>query len=161
MQSSRSSRSENDFRPVRDAVEKGETVSLAAQRVISRRVAMGIDAMARPIDADYAEFHRMVTEKVEAFTTAHDVLMRQSVAMTSALAKLAFDEATATARGWTSLAFAANPLVLWTSQGRFLAETAERLVALTNRTTELGLSTGEAVVAPVFDRVMENDRRLS
>jgi hypothetical protein len=53
-------------------------IAIATTQVITKRVKLGMAAAFNPLRADRAEFSRMVPEKVEAFSTAGMIMLKQS-----------------------------------------------------------------------------------
>jgi hypothetical protein len=74
-------------------------IAIATTRVIAKRVALGMAATFNPLRADRAEFSRMVPEKVEAFSTAGMVMLKQSGQANRQMMRFASDEVMTTARG--------------------------------------------------------------
>lgn len=123
-------------------VALGETLS-ASQRVAERRGAMMGDAARSPLAGDYAEFGRMLPEKLSAFTGAAEnwfadcfEVQRQMIAQ--------FADASSFMAGG-----GANPMA-------FMARGAER----SNRVAITAMSAGGKALAPVHRAATRNAKRL-
>ncbi len=128
------------------AFRMSETMS-ASQRVIDSRTSLMRNAVADPMRADHAELGRMVPEKVAAFSTAGDAMMKGWFAWNDAVFAEARHLGTMAARGRTPTPF--EWMTLW-SRG------AEFGVAATERSARVGAS----ALAPVHAKATSNARRL-
>jgi hypothetical protein len=101
-----------------NATHAGE-IARASSQVVAKRVALGMVAALNPLQADYVEFARRIPEKVEAFTAAGMVMMKQSGQAGRQFICLASDEVMTTARATIEMAGCSNPATLAEAQRRF------------------------------------------
>jgi hypothetical protein len=138
----------------------GGEIAVATGQVVARRVALGVAATFNPLQADRAEFSRMVPEKVEAFSSAGMVMLEQSGQTNRHIMRSASDEVMTTARATIEMTGCSNPAALMAAQGRFarawFARAAANWIALGIRTFE---AQSEAM-APIRRTVVANAERL-
>jgi hypothetical protein len=138
----------------------GGEIAVATTRVIGRRVALGIAASIDPLSADRAEFSRMVPEKVEAFSGAGMVLLKQSGEAGLQLLHHALDEVMTVAHASMDMAACRNPAALMEAQGSFVRAWFGRA---TSRWFAMGVDAFEAqsaAMAPIRETVVANAKRL-
>jgi O-methyltransferase involved in polyketide biosynthesis len=138
----------------------GGEIAVASSHVIGKRVALGIAASINPLRADRAEFSRMVPEKVEAFTSAGRVMLKQSGQASRQMLRHASDEVMTTARATIEMTACANPAALMDAQSRFARAWFGRA---TSRWIAMGLQAFEAqsaAMAPIRQTVVANAERL-
>ena len=116
--------------------------------------------MLDPLQADHAEFGRMVPEKVEAFSTAGRIALNYSSEANLHLTRLASDEVFATARAAIDMASCATPVALAQAQMRFAIAWVDRATANFFALGTLALKSQDAVMAPLRDAVAINGQRL-
>jgi hypothetical protein len=90
-------------------------IAIAAGHVIIKRVALGIAAAFDPGARDHAELARMVTEKVEAFSSAGMAMLTQSHQASQHIVHLAFREVLTTARATIAMTGCRSPAALVSS----------------------------------------------
>jgi glutamate synthase domain-containing protein 2 len=139
----------------------GDEIARASQHVISKRVALGIQAALRPHRADHVEFARIVPEKVEAFSAAGKVMMQKSdEANRKILEDVSFEVATA-ASAALSMGRCSSPADLAVAQGRYaygwMGRAASRFVSM----GMFAMSAQAAALAPIRQTVVENSERLA
>jgi hypothetical protein len=135
-------------------------IAVAAGQVIARRVALGVAAAMDPLRADHSEFDRMVPEKLEAFSAASIIMLRQSSQATQQITRFAADAVMTAARATIAMAGCRSPVALAQAQGSFAfgwwGRITENLMAM----GMLALGTQEAVMAPIRLTVTANAQRL-
>jgi len=135
-------------------------IAVATSQVIGKRVALGVAASFNPLQADRTEFSRMVPEKVEAFSSAGMVILKQSGQAGRQMLRHASDEAVTAARAAIEMAACSNPAALMEAQGRFARAWFGRA---TSRWVAMGLGAFEAqsaAMAPIRQTVVANAERL-
>ncbi len=138
----------------------GGEIAVATSHVIGKRVALGMAASFNPLQADRAEFSRMVPEKVEAFSSAGMVMLKQSGQAGRDMLRHASDEVMTTARAAIEMAACSNPAALMEAHGRFARAWFGRA---TSRWVAMGLGAFEAqsaAMAPIRQTVVANAERL-
>ena len=128
-------------------LQLAETLA-ASQAVIAIRSEKLQRALHSPLDGDYPEFHRMVTEKVEAFSQAN-----------SAMAAIWWDiqaDWLAESRQLTSMALAGRP-----PTPTELFERAAEVVDHGTRTVERSAALSAGAMNPIHARATANARRLT
>jgi hypothetical protein len=139
---------------------RGSDLALAAGQIIARRVALGFAAAIDPWQADHDEFHRMVPEKLEVFSTAGMIMLERSSQAGFTMTRLASDEVLTTASATMTMAGCADPLALAEAQGRFALAWLDRASALMIAMGMLALHAHDAVMEPIRDAVAANTARL-
>ncbi len=138
----------------------GGEIAVATGQVIGKRVALGMAAGFNPRPADRAEFSRMVPEKVEAFSSAGMVMLKQSGQAGRQMLRHASDEVMTTARAAIEMTACSNPAALMEAQGRFARAWFGRAAS---RWVAMGLGAIEAqsaAMAPIRQTVVANAERL-
>jgi len=97
----------------------GGDIAIATTQVIAKRVALRMAATFNPLRADRAELSRMVPEKVEAFSTASTVMLKQSGQAYRQMMRSASDEIMRTGRATMEMTGCFSPAALAEAQGRF------------------------------------------
>jgi hypothetical protein len=138
----------------------GGDIARAAGQVIAKRVALGIAAAFNPLQADHAEFARIIPEKVEAFSTAGMAMLTQSGHARRHIIHLASDEVIATARATIEMTRCVSPAALAEVQSRFacawFSRTASSWIAL----GALAMASQAATMAPIRQTVVADAERL-
>jgi O-methyltransferase involved in polyketide biosynthesis len=138
----------------------GGDIALAATHVVARRVALGMAATFNPLWADRAEFSRMVPEKVEAFSSAGMVILKQSGQVNRQMMLSASDEVMTTARATIEMTGCSSPAALAEVQSRFarawFARATSSWIAMGVRVFEAQ----SAAMAPIRQTVVANAERL-
>ena len=138
----------------------GGDMARATSQVIAKRVALGMAAAFNPLQADHAEFARIIPEKVEAFSTAGMAMLKQSGQASRQMIRLATDEVMTTARATIEMTSCSGPAALAEAQSRFarawLSRAASSFIAL----GALALASQAATMAPVRQTVLANAERL-
>lgn len=156
--------------PVRRLARSAELAGTAARRatqlaadsgnVIAARMGLAATAMADPARADGAEFQRMLSEKVDAFSAASQIMAQRSATLGFELARLGAAEAAAAQRGLADVALAGSPAAALAAQARLVGAFWGRAWANAALLTQLGLRAQSAALAPVQRTVRANARRL-
>jgi hypothetical protein len=138
----------------------GGDIALAATHVVARRVALGMAATFNPLWADRAEFSRMVPEKVEAFSSAGMVMLKQSGQANRQMMRSASDEVLTTARATIEMTGCSSPAALAEAQSRFARAWFARV---TSSWIAMGVRVFEAqsaAMSPIRQTVVANAERL-
>jgi O-methyltransferase involved in polyketide biosynthesis len=139
----------------------GDDIAIAATHVIAKRVALAVAATLNLPGVDRAEFSRMVREKVEAFSTAGMVMLKQSGQANRQIMGFASDEVITTARATIEMTRCRNPAALAEAQGRFARAWFSRAtwswIAMGTRAFEAQA----AAMAPIRQTVVANAERLA
>lgn len=143
----------------RSAVAATE-LSAAAGKVIARRVALGVSAMADPLGADHAEFGRMVPEKVDALTAASAAIARVSLATLGENARRSAGDITLASRAMMDFALSRSPAGLMAAQNRLAESWLRQGYAQSMALWATGLRFHEAALAPFHRAATRNARRL-
>jgi hypothetical protein len=142
-------------------VGAGNDIAIACGQIVARRVALGMAAAMNPLQADHAEFERMVPEKMEAFSAAGMVMLEQSNQAGWELTRLASDEVMTTARATVAMATCVTPAGIAEAQSQFALAWLERATTNFFAIGILALSLQRAVMAPIEETVAANSERLS
>jgi len=138
----------------------GGDIAFATTRVIGKRVALGMAATFNPLRADRAEFSRMVPEKVEAFSTAGMVMLKQSGQASRQMMRFVSDEVTTTVHATIEMSGCCSPAALAGAQSRFarawFARATSSWIAMGIRAFEAQ----SAAMAPIRETVIANAERL-
>jgi hypothetical protein len=135
-------------------------LAMAAGQIVARRVALGMAAAADPMQADHAEFNRMVPEKMEAFSAAGMILLERSSAVGFEMTRLASDEVMTTANATLDMAGCADPFALAEAQGKFAMAWFDRATTNMVAMSMLALQAHDAAMEPIRDVVAANTERL-
>jgi hypothetical protein len=113
-----------------------------------------------PLRADRAEFSRMVLEKVEAFSVAGMVMLKQSGQASRQMMCFVSDEVMTTARARIKMTDCSNPAAVGEGRSSFVrawfARATARWIAIGIRAFE----TQAAAMAPIQQTVLANAERL-
>jgi O-methyltransferase involved in polyketide biosynthesis len=135
-------------------------IAFATTKVIAKRVKLGMAATFNPLRADRAEFSRMVPEKVEAFSTAGMIMLRQSGQANRQMMRFASDEVMTAARGTIAMTGCSSPAALAQVQSTFarawLARAASSWIAM----GIWAFGAQSAAMAPIRQTVVANAERL-
>jgi len=135
-------------------------LALAAGQIIARRAALGFAAAIDPWRADHDEFHRMVPEKIEAFSAAGMIMLQRSSHTGFTMTRLASDEVLTTASATMAMAGCADPLALAEAQSRFAFAWFDRVASTMIAMGMLALHAHDAAMEPIRDAVAANTARL-
>jgi O-methyltransferase involved in polyketide biosynthesis len=138
----------------------GGDIAIATTQVVGKRVALGVAATINPLWADRAEFSRMFPEKVEAFSTAGMVMLKQSSQASRQMMRFASDEVTTTVCATIEMSGCFSPVALAGAQSRFarawFARATSSWIAMGIRAFEAQ----SAAMAPIRQAVIANAERL-
>jgi O-methyltransferase involved in polyketide biosynthesis len=143
-----------------NAIRSGD-IARAATQVIAKRVALGMAGTADPLGADHIEFARMVPEKVEAFSAAGMVMLKQSGHVGRQIMRLASDEMMTTVHATMEMTGCSGPASFAELQGKFARAWFDRM---TSRFISMGtmiLTAQAAAMMPIQETVFANVDRLS
>jgi O-methyltransferase involved in polyketide biosynthesis len=138
----------------------GNDLALAAGQIIAKRVALGVAAAFDPLQADHAEFGRMMPEKLEAFSAAGRIMLEQTNQAGWEITRLASDEVMTTARATLSIATCANPMAMAAAQSQFAMAWLGRAATNFFAVGMLALNVQQAAMAPIQQTIAANTERL-
>jgi hypothetical protein len=139
----------------------GGDIAIATTQVVGRRIALGMAATFNPLRADRAEFSRMVPEKVEAFSTAGMVMLKQSGHATRQMMRVASDEVTTTVCATIEMSGCGSPVALARAQSRFARAWFARASLSWFAMGIQAFEAQSAAMAPIRQAVIANAQRLS
>jgi len=139
---------------------RSNDLALAAGQIVAKRVALGVAAAVDPWRADHDEFHRMMPEKLEAFSAAGMIMLERSSQAGFTMTRLASDEVMTTASATMAMAGCADPLALAEAQGQFALAWFDRAASLMFAMGMLTLHAQDAAMEPIRDAVAANTARL-
>jgi O-methyltransferase involved in polyketide biosynthesis len=138
----------------------GGDIAIATTQVVGKRVALCVAATINPLWADRAEFSRMIPEKVEAFSTAGMVILKQSSQASRQMMRFASDEVATTVCATIEMSGCLSPVALAGAQSRFarawFARATSSWIAMGIRAFEAQ----SAAMAPIRQAVIANAERL-
>jgi hypothetical protein len=144
----------------RNASRSGD-IARAATQVIAKRVALGMAGTADPLRANHAEFARMVPEKVEAFSAAGMVMLKQSGQVGCQIVRLASDEVMTTIHATMQMTGCSSPASFAELQGKFARAWLDRMTAGFIMMGTMVLTAQAAAMMPIQKTVFANVARLS
>jgi hypothetical protein len=124
-------------------------------------VALGVAATFNPLWADRAEFSRMVPEKVEAFSNAGMVMLKQSGQASRQMMRVASDEVTTTVHATIEMSGCCSPVALARAQSRFARAWFARASSSWFAMGIQAFEAQSAAMAPIRQAVIANAERLS
>jgi hypothetical protein len=142
-------------------VERQDDLAVAAGDVIAKRVGLGVAAVFDPMQADLAEFARIVPEKLQAFTEAGMIMLRQTEQVGREMTRFGSDEVATATRASMAMAGCPTPMALVLAQTRFAMGCFERASAQFVAMSMLLLSGQDAAMAPIRQTVATNAERLA
>ncbi len=148
------------FAEAPQSAEVRSGLAVTAGQIIARRVSLGMAAAFDPLGADHVELARIVPEKVEAFSAASMIMIKQSNQARRQITRFASDEVMTTARATISMAGCLSPMALAAEQGRFALAWFDRAISSYIAIGMLALSTPAAAMAPIRETVAANAERL-
>jgi len=131
-----------------------------ATQVVAKRVALGMAAAFHPSRADDVEFTRMVPEKMEAFSAASAVMLRQSDVVSRRVMSFHSDEVAIAVRAGAEMIGCGDPMSLAKSQVRFARAWFDRAASNFITLGMLALTGQAATMAPIRETVFANADRL-
>ena len=140
--------------------DTGNDIAVAAGQIIAKRIALGMAAALDPMEADHAEFGRMMPEKMEAFSAAGRIMLEQSNQAGWELSRLASDEVMTTARATLAMASCTDPVTMAEAQGQFALDWFNRAAANFFAVGMLALGVQQAAMVPIQQTVAANAKRL-
>jgi hypothetical protein len=138
----------------------GGDIALATTQVVGRRVGLGMAATFNPLRADRAEFSRMVPEKVQAFSTAGMVMLKQSSQASRQMMRFASDEVTTTVCATIEMSGCFSPVALAGAQSRFARAWFARASLSWFAMGIQAFEAQSAAMAPIRQMVTANAERL-
>jgi O-methyltransferase involved in polyketide biosynthesis len=140
---------------------RGGDIALAATQVVAKRMALGMAGAADPLRADHVEFARMVPEKVEAFSTAGMVMLKQSGQAGRQIMRLASDEVMTAVRATMEMTGCSCPASFAEFQGKLARAWFDRMTAGFISMGIMALNAQAAAMMPIHETVCANADRLS
>ena len=138
----------------------GNDLAVAAGQVIAKRMALGVAAAFNPMQADHAEFGRMVPEKMEAFSAAGRIMVHQAGQASAQLTRFTTDAFRTAARATFAMAGSPNPIALAETQRTFAVAWFEQAASNFMAMGMLALGAQEAVLVPIQETLAANTERL-
>jgi hypothetical protein len=138
----------------------GGDIAVATAQVVGKRMALGVAATFNPFWADPSEFSRIIPEKVEAFSTAGMVMLKQSGQASRQMMRFASDEVTTTVHATIEMRSCRSPAALAGVQSRFARAWFARA---SSGWFAMGIQAFEAqaaAMAPIRQVVTANAERL-
>ncbi|WP_189052283.1 polyhydroxyalkanoate granule-associated phasin [Aliidongia dinghuensis] len=137
-----------------------ETVT-AAGTVIGHRVTLGAQAVGDPLNADHhAEFSRMTTEKVTAFSDASNAMLDELRDINREVMTFLAQQTVGAAQAAFELGAATTPAAIFAAHQRFLMESWARGSAHAFKLAALSSTVSAQVLAPVHSTATANAKRL-
>jgi O-methyltransferase involved in polyketide biosynthesis len=138
----------------------GSDIAIGAGQIIARRVALGVAAAFDPMQADHAEFGRMVPEKMEAFSAAGMIMMQQATQAGEQITRFATDAIATATRASIAMAGSRSPAALAETQGRFAMAWFEQAAANLMAMGMMALGAQQAAMVPFQQTIAANTERL-
>ena len=138
----------------------GNDLAMAAGQIIAKRVALGVAAAFNPLQADHAEFGRMVPEKMEAFSAAGRIMLQKSSQAGEQIARLTSDTIATATRATVAMAGCADPMAMAQAQGTFAFVWFEQVASNFMTMGMLALGAQEAALVPIQQAIAANTKRL-
>jgi hypothetical protein len=157
---SKAENSGNIFLAATQNVRCSGDIANAATQVIAKRVVLGMAASMNPLEADCAEFSRMVPEKVEAFSTAGMVILEQTGQSNRQMMHSASEEIATATLAAIEMTGCSSPAAVMEAQSRYVHAWFARATSIWSA---MGLQAFEAQAAamePVRQTVVANAERL-
>jgi O-methyltransferase involved in polyketide biosynthesis len=136
-------------------------IARAATQVIAKRAALGMAGTADPLRANHIEFARMVPEKVEAFSAAGMVMLKQSDQVGRQIMRLASDEVMTTVHATMEMTGCSCPASFAELQGKFARAWFDRMTSSFIMIGTMVLTAQAAAMMPNQETVFANVDRLS
>ncbi len=136
-------------------------IARAASQVVAQRMALAMAAAFDPWRADHGEFARMVPEKMQAFSAASQVALRQSDLAGRQMRRIRSNETAIANRAVADMIGCAGPACLAETQFRFASAWFERATATCIAMGMLALSGQAATMAPIYNTVVANANRMA
>jgi hypothetical protein len=138
----------------------GNDLAKATTKIIAKRVALGLAAAWDPMHADHVELARMVPEKIEAFSAAGMVMLKQSGEAGREMMRMASEEVMTTACATMEMTGCSGPAAWAEAQSRFGRAWLSRATSSLNTMGMLVLTAQAAAMAPIRQTVVANAERL-
>ena len=138
----------------------GNEVAAAAAQIIAKRAALGLAAVFDPMGADHAEFGRMVPEKVEAFSAAGMIMMRQVAQAGEQIVQFASDAVMAAVQATFAIAGSTSPAAMAETHGHYARSWFEQAASNFMAIGVLALGAHEAALVPIQETLTANAARL-
>lgn len=135
-------------------------LAIASGQIIAKRVALGMAAALDPLQADHAEFGRMMPEKMEAFSAAGMIMLQKSTQAGEQITRFASDAIMTATRATFAMTQCATPAAMAETQGRFALAWFDRAASNFFALGMLALGAQEAAMVPIRQTVEANVERL-
>jgi hypothetical protein len=143
----------------RNAASSNE-LAIGASQVSAKRVALGVAAAFNPLQADHAEFGRMVPEKLEAFSAVGQIMIQQASKAGAQMTRFASDALMTATRATLAMAGSTSPTALAQTQRRFAVDWFEQVTSNFMAMGMLALGAQEAAMVPIQRTIAANTKRL-
>jgi O-methyltransferase involved in polyketide biosynthesis len=138
----------------------GSDIAVATTQVVGKRLALGVAATINPLWADRAEFSLMFPEKVEAFSTAGMVMLKQSGQASRQMMRFASDEVTTAVCATIEMSGCCSPVALAGVQSSFARAWFARASLSWFAMGMRAFKAQAAAMAPIRQMVTANAERL-
>ncbi len=135
-------------------------LATAAGHVIATRMALGANAMIDPLNADHAEFARLIPEKTSAFSEAGVSLLHWSSAAAGQMANFATTELAGTATAAAALSCCRTPAALVAMQTGIATAWLARALSQALSLGTLAMKSQRDAMDPLHRTATANARRL-
>ena len=133
---------------------------ITAGQIVAQRMALGVKGALNPSQADHDEFARMVPEKVEAFSAAGMIMLKQSNQAAQHVMRFASEEVLASTRATLGMVSSTRPTSLMEAHGEFGRAWFGRVTSNFIAMSMLMMKAQDAVMAPIRQTVAANAERL-
>jgi hypothetical protein len=140
---------------------KGGELAVAAGKVIAKRVALAAAAVVDPLNADHAEFARIIPEKATAFSSAGMAWLQGSSEAAQRISAFAASELATAATAALAIAGSKTPAGAIAAQRSFATAWFARVFSQSIALGSLAIKSQGAAMAPIYRAATANARRLS
>jgi O-methyltransferase involved in polyketide biosynthesis len=139
---------------------RNNDLAITSGQIVAQRVAIAVEAVLNPQQADHDELARMVPEKVEAFSAAGMAMLKQSNHANRQVMRFASEEVLATVRATIGMVGCSSPAAIMEAQGKSARAWFDRTTSNFISVSMLMLNAHAAVMAPIRQTVAVNAERL-
>jgi hypothetical protein len=135
-------------------------LAIASGQIIARRFALGMAAAFDPLQADHAEFGRMMPEKMEAFLAAGVIMLQQTKQAGEQIVRFASDAMITATEATLAMAGCTSSAAMVETQGNFVLASLNSAASNFFAVGITALGAHEAAMAPIRKTVAANAERL-
>ena len=143
-----------------NARKTGELLKASGQ-VIAKRTTLGAAAMLDPLNADHAEFAKIIPEKTRAFSQAGLSWLQWSGTVAEQMTRFGLGEMASLGEAVLAIARCHTPAGVVATQSRFATAYLARALSQSIMLTSLATRSQHATMAPIHRTATANARRLS